>query len=161
MRRLRALPAYRALRDTAPEDYRRVEIDYVEIAFSARRYREADSLASAFLSPATREPTNRLNAALFAYMASVMAGDTALARARLARLEGEVRALPDQFSNNWTYPGTEAFIKRSDLPDPLKKALLELCRGGLWYSRSERERVIAENRRALGVLARPGATGRD
>lgn len=161
MRELRQLPAYAALRSTSPDDYRRVEIDHVEITFSARRFGETDSLARRALSarPDGTErqydelfDTRRLNAAIFSYMALALRGNPIGAANRLDDLETVFRTLPPGFTNNWTYPGTEHFVRTSGAPPGLRDALLRLCKPGEWYSPAETADVIAANRRALGAM---------
>jgi hypothetical protein len=161
MRELRQLPAYAELRRFGADDYRRVEIDHVEITFSARRYGETDSLARRALgaTPDGSErqydqlfDTRRLNAAVFSYMALAMRGDALGAASRLDQLEAVIRTLPPDFMNNWAYPGTEHFIGTSGAPPGLRDALLRLCKSGEWYSTAEAAAVIAENRRALDAM---------
>jgi hypothetical protein len=161
MQRLRALQEYRTLRDSAMDDYARSEMDFVEIAFSARQYQETDSLAQRLLSPRgltgvayESDPTRRLNAALFAYMSAVMAGNSLLAVARLEQLKAVIDSLPRAFDNKWLYPGTTAFIERADLPRPLREALLKLCKAGHWYSRTDAAAVLELNRDALQWLGK-------
>jgi hypothetical protein len=164
MRELRELRSYAALRDSARHDYDRIESDYVEVALSARRYGETDSLAQRILHAPARSvrgvtdanlPTRRMNAALFSYLAYVMKGDRAMAEDRLTQLDSVVRTLPTGFANNWSYPGTEAFIRQRKLPAALEQSLLKLCKPGEWYSQSEAAEVIAENRQALDLLVQP------
>jgi hypothetical protein len=161
MRDLRQLPAYTELRRFGADDYRRVEIDHVEITFSARRYGETDSLARRVISTTQDASerqydqlfdTRRLNAALFSYMALAMRGDPSGAASRLDKLDAVIRTLPPGFTNNWSYPGTEHFIRTSGAPPALRDALLRLCKSGEWYSTAETADVIAENRRALGAM---------
>jgi hypothetical protein len=161
MRELRQLSTYAALRRTSPDDYRRVEIDHVEITFSARRYGETDSLARRALTsvPGRTErqydelfDTRRLNAAIFSYMALALRGNPTGAADRLDDLETVIRTLPPGFTNNWAYPGTEHFIRTSGAPPGLRDALLRLCKPGEWYSPAETAELIAENRRALGAM---------
>ncbi len=160
MRELRRLPAYELLRQSTADDYRRIEIDYVEVALSARHYDEADTLAQHILR-ATRDPslrridqlfdTRRVNAALFAYIARALQADEVAAASRLDDLESVVNGLPPQFDNKWEYPGTERFIQTSDAPASLKQALLALCARHASYA-SEMLPIIAQNRRALSTL---------
>jgi conflict system STAND superfamily ATPase/HEAT repeat protein len=164
MRQLRTLKAYDALRDSARSEYDRIESDYIEVALSARRYGETDSLAQRILHAPARSArgaadvnltTRRLNAALFAYMAYVMKGDRTMAEERLNQLGSIVRTLPSDFANNWSYPGTEVFIRRQNLPAALEQSLLKLCKSGPWYSQDEAAELIAENRQALNLLSQP------
>jgi hypothetical protein len=152
---LRKLDAYDTLKSKAPEDYVRVESDFVEIALSARRYAEADSVARRLMADTAR-PVDRLNMSLFIYMAAVMQHDAAAANARLTELESIIRALPPNHYNNWVYPGTLAFIDRSDLAPPLRRALRDLCKEGQWYTQQRAADVIAENRSALATLQTKG-----
>ena len=87
--------------------------------------------------------------ALFLYIAGVVDHD-GTANARLAKLESVVDSLPPQFSNEWFYPGTKAFIsKQSGVSDGLKAALSALCKEGDWYTITDAKRIIAMNRREL------------
>jgi len=152
---LRKLAAFTQMRTRAPDDYVRVEADFVETALSARRYAETESTARDLLADKT-ESVDRPNMMLFIYMAAVMKRDTALASTRLSELEQVIRALPAGYYNNWNYPGTLVFVDQSNLPAPLKAALRKLCKGGQWYSLPDAEAVIAENRAALGTLGAKG-----
>lgn len=151
MQGLRKLKAFADLRRLHPTDYWRVESDYIEIAVSAGRYAETDTLARRVLSAST-DPTERLNAALFAYAGYVLAQDRALAAERLDQLDATIRSLPTDFVNNWAYPGTERFISLSTLPDGAKSSLRKLLRSGQWYSQSESAIILDENRHALDLL---------
>jgi len=150
MRELGTAEEYRALRASSPDDYLRIQTDFAEVAFSARRDGETEALARGVLARST-DPTQRLNAALFAYMSAVVAGDPDVAR-RFARLQSVARALPPGFDNNFAYPGTEHFIRVSGVPPAVERALLKLCRPGSWYSRAEAATVFDENQRALAAL---------
>ncbi len=160
MQQVRGLPAYQELRKTAPTDYARIEADYAEITLTAGQYEETDSVARDLLA-VSRNPVHRLNMALFLYIGAVMAPDLAVARVRLQELQQVVESLPGVFYNNWKYPGTEAFIRGSELPQGMKSALLALCRGGRWYSLEDATRILEANRKGLEALSqtaprRPG-----
>ncbi|MEP6491869.1 MAG: HEAT repeat domain-containing protein [bacterium] len=146
---LRKLPVYAQMKTSAPEDYARVEADFVEIALTAKHYAEAETAARDLLAEPSGFYVDRLNMALFIYIASVMRHDPSVAVPRLAELETVVRSLPPDYYNNWIYPGTLVFIDHSDLSPPLKAALRKLCRGGRWYSTQQAATIIAENRTAL------------
>jgi hypothetical protein len=152
---LRKLDSYDSLKSKAPEDYVRVESDFVEIALSARRYAEADSVARRLMADPAR-PVDRLNMSLFIYITSVMQRDAASANVRLTELASVIHALPPNHYNNWVYPGTLGFIDRSDLAPPLKRALRDLCKEGQWYTQQRAAEVIAENRAALATLDAKG-----
>ena len=149
---LRELPAYRQLNARHDDDYRRIEADFAEVALSAGHSRDVAAAAAAVLS-GTPTATQRLNMALFLYIAGVVDHD-GTATARLARLDSVVDSLPPQFSNEWFYPGTKAFIGRSNLSDGLKAAVSALCKEGDWYSKADAKRVIEMNRRELTLPSR-------
>jgi hypothetical protein len=149
---LRRLPAFLALARTS-DAWLRIESDYAEIALSARRYRELETSAGAVLA-ATDDAVYRFNLPLFLYMAQVLKGNADSAGAALDSLESVVHSLPAGFYNGWMYPGTQEFIRRSDLPDDVKGALLGLCREGFWPEGAEMDSVLAANRSALGALPR-------
>jgi len=162
MRELRALDQYKEMRDTAPDDHARIEADFIEVVFSARRYQEADSLAQSYLrsaadtgrSAAARNDTTRLfNSALFAYLSAVMVRDSAAAASRLDKVQTMVQQWSGGFRNNWQYPGTEAFLRGSGLPQDLIKATLSLCRGGRWSAKDAAD-AFAANRSALWLVGR-------
>ncbi len=151
MQRLRSLPAYAALRaDTSP-DYLRIEADFAEVALSARRYAELETVAARLLA-VTDLPVYRLNLTLFLYLARVMQGDVDSAAASLTRLEQVVQSLSRDYYNNWIYPGTVLFVQRSAVPDELRHAMIDLCREGYWYRPDEAANLIAANRAALRLL---------
>ena len=144
---LRQLAAYHELNARHDDDYRRIEADFAEIALSAGHARDVAVAASGVLSSAPTA-TQRLNMALFLYIAGVVDHD-GTAPARLNRLEAVVDSLPPQFSNEWFYPGTKAFIGQSNLTDSLKAALTALCKEGDWYTIADAKRIIAMNRREI------------
>jgi len=148
MRVVRQLPAYAQLKAKSPGDYVRIESDYVEVALTARRFAEAEAVANDLLatSPTT---VDRLNMRLFIYLAAVMRHDVSGANARLADLDSVARALPSNHYNNWVYPGTRAFIDRSDLSAAMKDAIKKLFQEGQWYTPTQAAAVIAQNRAAL------------
>lgn len=146
---MRRLPAYDTLERRNDADYRRVESDFAEIALSARHPRDLELAASAVVG-GSATPTQRLNMALFLYIASVVDHDVS-APARLVALERVVDSLPKAFYNEWAYPGTRAYIQQTDMPDSMKSAILELCREGDWYAPAEAKRIIALNRRELST----------
>jgi len=148
---LRKLPAFAQMKTAAREDYTRVESDFVEVSVTGRHYAEAEAAARDLLAERSAN-VDRLNMALFIYIASVMRHDPGIATPRLTELESVVRSLPPDYYNNWIYPGTLVFIDRSDLAPPLKAALRKLCKAGQWYSPSQAASVIAENRTALKSL---------
>jgi HEAT repeat protein len=152
---LRKLDSYDSLKSKAPEDYVRVESDFVEIALGARRFAEAESAARRLMADTAR-PVDRLNMSLFIYMAAVLQHDAASANARLTELESIIRALPPNHYNNWVYPGTLVLIDRSDLAPPLRRALRDLCKEGQWYTQQRATDVISENRSALATLEAKG-----
>ncbi len=147
---LRRMPAYARLRDSIPEDFQRIESDFVEVVFSARKPHLTDSLS--------RQPevqtseTHKLNAALFAYMAFAIAGERDLASSRLDRLEAVVDSLQPNFANNWLYPGTLAFINVNARTPQLRAALTALCKEGRWHTRDRARAIIKQNRDALGRM---------
>lgn len=151
MQALRNLAAYGTLREDTYQDYLRVEADFAEIALSARRYDELEIVAEHLLQ-VTDRPVYRLNLTLFLYIARVMQGDADSAEAALDRLEQVVQSLDADYYNNWIYPGTVLFIKRSGLPDELKSVVIRLCNEGYWYNRKEADKVIGDNRRELRLL---------
>jgi HEAT repeat protein len=159
MAALRALPAYEQLKTADTPNYHRFEADFVEIALSARRYKETEQVARQLLQ-LTDRPLYRLNLALFIYMAHVMSGNGESARASLTELEQVVGKLPENFYNGWIYPGTIEFIRTSRLPDSMKKTLTQLCKEGYWYGRKEAKEILAENRSALKLLDPLAAVGR-
>ncbi len=148
---MRNLDAFRAAERAAPDDYLRIEADYTEIALSAEEYAAAESAAQRVLSRSS-DNMYRLNMNLFLYVASVMQHQPDSAVARLTRLEAVIRTLGSDYSNNWVYPGTIAFIQHSDLAPRLKQALIGLCKEGDWYTQSEAAAKIAANRAALKTL---------
>jgi hypothetical protein len=152
MTAMRKLAAYDVLKTKAPEDYVRVESDFVEVALTAKRYAEAESVARGLLAM-TSPPVDRLNMALFVYIGAVMRHDRAAAATKLSELEATVRVLPRDHYNNWVYPGTLAFIARSDLAEPMKQALRRLCKEGQWYTPEQAAAVISENRSTLSTLS--------
>ena len=141
----------RALETTAPEDYVRIESDFVEIALGARQYAETERVARRLLGD-TAKPVDRLNMRLFIYMAAVMKPDTVRAKSSLNELEATIRALPPNYYNNWVYPGTLVFIGRSELEPAMKQALRNLCKEGQWYTQPRAAEIIRENRAALAAL---------
>jgi hypothetical protein len=149
---LRKLPAFTALQTAAPDDYLRVQADFVETALTARQYGEAEKTARDLLADKSAS-VDRLNMKLFLYIASVMQPDTATAGARLTELDNYIRTLSTGYYNNWIYPGTLVFIDKSDLPKALKTAIGKLCKGGQWYDQTEAADIIAENRTALKSLS--------
>jgi hypothetical protein len=78
-----------------------------------------------------------------------MQGKTDSAKARLNEVEGVMRSLPENYYNNWIYPGTLIFIGRSNLSDEAKIALMGLCKRGAWFTPKEAEEIIAKNRAML------------
>jgi HEAT repeat protein len=152
---LRKLPAFRELPSKAPEDYVRIESDFVEIALGARRYAETDSIALRLLKDTAR-PVDRLNMRLFMYMSAVMKPDFAAAKTRLNDLETLIRELPPNYYNNWVYPGTLVLIDRSTLDPLMKQALRDLCKEGQWYTQQRAGEIIRENRAALAALEAKG-----
>lgn len=153
---LKRLAEFTQMKARTPNDYVRVQADFVETALSARHYADVESTARELLDDKA-ESVDRFNMALFVYMAGVMKRDTALAGARLTALDSVIRALPSGYYNNWNYPGTLVFIDQSNLPAPLKAALRKLCKGGQWYALTDAEAIIAENRSALATLGAKGA----
>lgn len=144
---LSKLPAYRQMRDALPQDFQRIESDFVEAAFSAHQPHVTDSLSQ---QPAVLvSDTHRLNAALFAYMGFAISGDRDLARDRLTRLGKVIEGLPPTFENEWLYPGTVAFIEANARTPQLKAALLALCREGVWYSKPQARLILKQNTDAL------------
>jgi hypothetical protein len=152
MEELRRLAAYNELRRSRPDDYRRVESDYLEVAFTASHFTEVDSLTERILV-LSQDTTDIFNAALFAYFSSVIGGDRSTSLSRLTQLESIVRSFPEGFTNNWAYPGTTRFIGDADLPRGLRVALGKLIKSGHWYRRAEASAVFAENRNALRASA--------
>jgi len=148
---LRKMDAYAELERTAPEDYVRIESDFVEIALGARRFDETEKVATKLLAD-TAKPVDRLNMRLFIYMAAVMKPDVAAAKSRLADLEALIRPLPPNYYNNWVYPGTLVLIDRSDLDPQMKQALRNLCKEGQWYPKPRALEIIKENLAALTAL---------
>jgi hypothetical protein len=148
---LRDLPAYAQLRARSPGDFVRIESDFVEVALTARRFAEAETVARGLLasSPST---VDRLNMRLFIYVATVMKHDAAAADARLSDLEKVIQTLPANHYNNWVYPGSRAFIDASDLSPVMKTAIKKLFQEGQWYTPTQSAAVIAENRAALKSL---------
>jgi HEAT repeats len=153
---LRDLAAYQALKTRRDPDYARIEADFAEVAMSAGHSRELEAAANDVVVQQA-DLTQHLNMALFLYFAAVVDRDSS-ANARLSRLESIVDSLPRDFNNEWVYPGTRAFIQRSNVPDHLKSALLQLCREGKWYAADKAKDVIAANRRELAAapVARSG-----
>ena len=151
MRGVRQLPAYAKLKVSSPGDYVRMESDYVEVAFTARRFAEAEAVARDLLasSPGT---VDRLNMRLFIYLAAIMKRDVSGAAARLGELDAVIRALPSNHYNNWVYPGTRAFIDGSDLAPPVKDAVKKFFQEGQWYSATQSAAIVAQNREALKAL---------
>ncbi len=152
MMTLRQLPAYRELNAKHDDDYRRIEADFAEVALSAGHSRDVAAAATGVLS-ASPTATQRLNMALFLYIAGVIDHD-GTASARLTRLESVVDSLPPQFSNEWFYPGTKGFISQTGLSDGLKAALSALCKEGDWYTVPDAKRIIAMNRREVALPSR-------
>jgi len=149
----RGFKSYQALRTTDPATYRKLEDDYLEIALTAGRYAEVDTLAARHLADEDETPGGQYNAALFRYLAAAMRHDAALAETSLAQLDGVIARWDAKgFDNNWEYPGTLAFLQRSDLPPALKDAAIRLCKPGSWHLPDDRIALIAANRRALGSL---------
>jgi hypothetical protein len=143
---LRALPAYaQVIEDEVM--FWRFEADFVEVALSARQYKETDSLARTLLARSPR-PVYQLNLRLFVYLASAVQGDRAAALMNLDALGAAIDSLPANFYNGWIYPGTIAFIAQSKLPGTLPRALTSLCRQDYWYTPAEAAAVIASNRTA-------------
>lgn len=149
---LRRLRAFTQMKTGAPDDYVRVEADFVETALSAKHYAEVETAARALLDDNT-ESVDRLNMALFSYFASVMRRDSAAAAARLNELKTVTHALPGGYYNNWVYPGTLVFIDQSTVPAPLKAAMRKLCKGGQWFTVPESDAIFAENAVALATLS--------
>ena len=145
---LRRLDAFTQMRTRSPENYVRIESDFVEVALSAEKYDEAQTAARALLMKAPA-PVDRLNLTLFAYMSDVLRRDRAAADSSLIALETVIRSLPGSYYNNWVYPGTLVFIDRGKLPAAMKSALRDLCKEGQWYTPQEARRIVAENRAAL------------
>jgi hypothetical protein len=156
MANLRRLPAYDTLRAQDTTNYYRFEADFVEVLLSARRYPETEKVARELLA-LTEQHVYRLNMALFAYMAQVMSGNRAGAMAKLTELEGVARTLPQDFYNGWIYPGTKQFITNSNLPPPLRDALLQLCKEGDWYTPKDAAAVLVANRAGLARLGQANA----
>jgi hypothetical protein len=152
---LRKMEAFTELKSKAPEDYVRIESDFVEVALGARRYAETDSVARRLLAD-NMKPVDSLNMRLFMYMAAVMKPDLAAAKLRLADLETWIVALPPNYYNNWVYPGTLVMIDRSELDPRMKQALRNLCKEGQWYTQQRRKDIIKENRDALAALDAKG-----
>jgi hypothetical protein len=148
---VRRMPAFHDMASRASGDYRRIETDFAEVALSAGAYGDVQAVAEKILSSAP-SPTERLNMTLFLYVASVMARDADSATARLARLSAVIDSLPSGFNNQWEYPGTRAFIRSSAVAPALKKALLDLCKEGVWYTRTVARAKIDDNRKALKLL---------
>jgi hypothetical protein len=145
---LRKLDAFIEMKSKAPEDYVRIESDFVEVALAAGKYTETEDVARALLADTAR-PVDRLNMSLFIYMAAVMKPDIAAAGERLTELDAVIRALPPHYYNNWVYPGTLVLIDRSDLDPQMKQALRGLCKEGQWYTQARAAEIIKENRAAL------------
>jgi len=152
---LRKLDAFKDLATTSPEDYVRIESDFVEIAVGARQYAEAERVARALMSD-TAKPVDRLNMRLFTYIAAVMRGDNARAKSSLNELEATIHALPPNYYNNWVYPGTLVLIDRSELEPAMKQALRNLCKEGQWYTQQRAAEILRENRAALAALQTNG-----
>lgn len=153
MTEARTLPSYRALRTADSATYRTFEDDYLEMALTAKQYAEVDTLAARHLADNDETPTGQYNAALFRYLAAALRGDARLAQTRLAELDAVLARWDSRgFSNNWAYPGTTAFLRRSDLSAALKAAALALCKPGQWKLPEDRTSLIEANRRALGSL---------
>jgi len=151
MKSLEQLTAYAELRERNMEWYRRIRADFSEITLSARRYEETEQLAEEILEDTGSPQYHRLNAALFVLIGRVMQGDSARADSAIGSLEGIVKQLPNDFYNNWVYPGTLVFIRRSDLPEATKDALLALCLDGYWPPNRKAE-VLARTGALLGTL---------
>jgi len=152
---LRKLDAFKDLATSSPEDYVRIESDFVEIAVGARQYAEAERVARALMSD-TAKPVDRLNMRLFTYIAAVMRGDNARAKSSLNELEATIHALPPNYYNNWVYPGTLVLIDRSELEPAMKQALRNLCKEGQWYTQQRAAEILRENRAALAALQTNG-----
>jgi hypothetical protein len=153
---IRRLAAFRRLAKAGEWDYVRLSSDFVEVALTAGHYEETERRARELLGTEVRAttPTTRYNMTLFPYIASVLRHDTASASVHLAELERLIPSLPNEFYNNWIYPGTLAFIdRRKDLSPGLKKAMSALCKGGDFYPQTEALRIMAENRSELTSLA--------
>jgi tetratricopeptide (TPR) repeat protein len=151
MKSLEELAAYAELPEKDMERYRRIRADFSEITLSARRYAETEQLAEEILEDTGSPEYHRLNAALFVLIGRVMQGDSARADSAIGSLERIVQQLPNDFYNNWEYPGTVVFIRRSDLPEATKDALLALCQGGFWLPKQKAGEVLARNRMLLGT----------
>jgi hypothetical protein len=151
MSALRELPTYSQLKTKSPGDYVRIESDFVEVALTARRFALSETVARELLTSAP-SAVDRLNMRLFIYIAEVMKRDVVAADARLTDLETVIRALPSNHYNNWVYPGTRAFIDRSDLAAPMKNAVKKFFQEGQWYTPTQASAVVAENRAALKSL---------
>jgi hypothetical protein len=153
---IRRLAAFRRLAKAGDWDYVRLSSDFVEVALTAGHYEETERRARELLGTEVRAttPTTRYNMMLFPYIASVMRHDTASASVHLAEIERLIPSLPNEFYNNWIYPGTLAFIdRRKDLSPGLKKAMSALCKGGNFYPQTEALRILADNRSELASLA--------
>jgi hypothetical protein len=148
MAALRELSTYPQLKTKSPGDYLRIESDFVEIALTAQRFAESERVARELLA-SSPSGVDRLNMRLFIYIAEVMKHDAAAADARLSDLSAVIRTLPANHYNNWVYPGTRAFIDRSDLAPPLKDAIKKLFQEGQWYTPTQAAAVVAQNRAAL------------
>ena len=81
-----------------------------------------------------------------------MQGNRDSAAARLAELTPVTDRLSASFYNGRQYPGTVEFIKQSSLAEPLKAALLKLCKPGYWYDQKTTRKILKENRSALDSL---------
>ena len=81
--------------------------------------------------------SQRLNAALFAYIAAVMRGDNTLAGSRLTQFETVIKTLPPQFSNNWAYPGTNEFIRKNPFGEECRRTA-SFCVPGKGLRKSKR-----------------------
>ena len=141
---LRAMPAYAAVQRDNRESYRRVEMDYAEVALSARHFDVVDDVTTKVMA-LEPEPYQRMNALLFRYLASVMRHDAPVARVRLKDFADAVARMPSGFDNTWAYPGTLAFISRSDLSAALKQDLRNLCKAGEYYPPARMAELLASN----------------
>jgi hypothetical protein len=151
MSALRELPAYTELKAKAPGDYVRIESDFAEVALTARRFAQSETVAKELLASSS-PAVDRLNMRLFIYIAEVMKHDAGAAGARLTDLEGVIHTLPANHYNNWVYPGTRAFIDGTELAPPIKDAIKKLFQEGQWYTPTQAAAVVAENRAALKLL---------
>ena len=156
MSALRELPAYAQVKTKSPGDYIRIESDFVEVALTARRYAQAESVARGLLTTSPNT-VDRLNMRIFIYIAAVMRRDPA-ADARLTELDAVIHTLPTNHYNNWVYPGTRAFIDGTDLAPPMKDAIKRLFQEGQWYTPTQAASVIAQNRAALKGGDRPSSS---